>query len=145
MRKTIDVKAILMAAGWRPGRKRDVEVWRRELAQHDFSMSAPVSQFLEEFGGIAIGLRGSGVRTAREPFAIDPMLGAWLGEFIRGFESETIGPLCPVGEVGAGGEGTLVAAEDGEILILAEDGDGEVIAAIGYGYDALANLIVGDY
>ncbi|WHM40853.1 SUKH-3 domain-containing protein [Streptomyces sp. BPTC-684] len=110
-----EVEGVLRAAGWFPGRRVDIEPWRKSM--RGFSLHAAAEEFLREFGGIRVRISGPGITCAREPFVIDPDL-AYGEEEKFAYLSEQFGrAFFPVGEHG-NGEFYLAIDAEGVLYLL---------------------------
>jgi hypothetical protein len=132
-----EVRRVLLAAGWQPGRRVDTAGWRTQLEAAGFAMHDAAERFLAEFGGLTIDLSGPGLSMARQPFELDPLL--CLGEDDRFAEwGEVIGrSLFPLGELDKG-RFFLGIDETGEVYLIET-----WLASFGPARDAIGNLILG--
>ncbi|CAL9611208.1 hypothetical protein SUDANB58_05639 [Streptomyces sp. enrichment culture] len=132
-----EVRGVLEASGWTPGRKVDTGRWRSMFESVGLAMHDAAESFLQEFGGLTVNVSGPGVSCARTPFALDPEL-AW-GEDDRFAEwGESIGyrPF-PLGELD-NGRFFLVIDEVGVIYLVET-----WVADFGPMPQALENLVLG--
>ncbi|WP_372405119.1 SUKH-3 domain-containing protein [Streptomyces luteireticuli] len=137
MRFSDEVDRVLREAGWVPGRCVDPEPWLSALEAEGLSRHKAVSDFLAEFGGVAVNISGSGISRAREPFELDPML--CIGEGDRFLEwSEEIGrSIFPVGEHDMGR--FFLGVDERSELYLVETW----VASFGPMPEAMENLVLG--
>ena len=111
-----EVRRALEEVGWYPGRRApQATVWANALREEGYVVDETVEAVLAEFGGLRYDQRGPGVDFAREPFALDPMLGsgekdrfAWRGSGLGFF---------PLGE-GAGGHAFVVVSREGALYLV---------------------------
>jgi len=133
-----ETEETLRAAGWWPGRRVPVDLWRGTLQQSGLvHLHAAAAGFLTEFGGLSVSLSGPGITCAKTPFEFDPEL--CIGEEDRFAEwGETIGrDLFPIGELDQG-RFFLGIDEHSEIYLIAD-----WVAAFGPLKDAMEKLVQG--
>lgn len=132
-----EVRRVLLAARWRPGRRVDTAGWRTQLEAAGFVMHDAAERFLAEFGGLTFDLSGPGLSKAREPFELDPLLCLGEDDRFAGW-GECIGrSLFPLGELDKG-RYFLGIDETGEVYLIAD-----WLASFGPARDAIGNLILG--
>ncbi|QDN74690.1 hypothetical protein FNV64_02265 [Streptomyces sp. S1A1-7] len=131
------VDRVLREAGWTPGRRVDAEPWLAAFEAEGLHRHPVVSDFLAEFGGLAVNISGPGINRAREPFEFDPML--CLGEGDRFLEwGEEIGKS--VFPIGVHDEGRFfLGIDEYSELYLVETW----VASFGRMPEAMSNLILG--
>lgn len=135
---TAETEETLRAAGWYPGRRVSVDVWRERLeASGEVRMHDAAERFLAEFGGLSMRISGPGITCARTPFTFD-------AEFLVGEEGrfaewgQEIGhDLFPIGELDEG-RFFLGIDENSEIYLVET-----WVAAFGTAQDALEKLVLG--
>ncbi|MFJ5050523.1 SUKH-3 domain-containing protein [Streptomyces sp. NPDC088719] len=132
-----EVRKVLKASGWRPGRRKDVGRWRLMFERSGLAMHDAAESFLREFGGLTVRISGPGITCAREPFELDPRLA--LGEEDRFLEwGEEMGRhLFPIGELDHGR--FFLGIDEATEIYLVETW----VASFGPMPEALENLILG--
>jgi hypothetical protein len=132
-----ETEHVLLAAGWRPGRRVDTAEWRTRLEASGFAMHDAAERFLAEFGGLTFEHGGPGISQVRAPFELDPLL--CLGEDDRFADwGEVIHrTLFPLGELDEG-RFFLGIDESGVVYLIAD-----WLASYGMARDAIENLILG--
>lgn len=97
-----EVVGALGAAGWVPGRRVDVEPWRRMFAGSGLDMHPAAEAFLAESGGLRVDVSGPGITVASTPFDLDPApCQGEEGRFL-GWRERTGRRLHPLGELDHG-------------------------------------------
>ncbi|MET9492800.1 SUKH-3 domain-containing protein [Nocardia sp. NPDC006630] len=136
-RFTNETERVLRASGWLPGRQVDTSSWRERTELGGFRWNAAADRFLEEFGGLAVDISGSGINSAREPFDLDPTLVD--GEDHRFAQwAEIVGEsITPVGELDSG-RYFLGMSASGNLYLVAD-----WLALFGQIPEALESLIRG--
>lgn len=115
-----DVQAVLLNAGWTPGRCviAEMETWTQRLTSKGLELFPAASNMLLEFGGLSIVQHGFGEEFARESFNFDPLHGEYEADFFSS-HSQLIGEkLFPIGEC-MGGVALLGISESGKIYAFA--------------------------
>ncbi|MEV5881011.1 SUKH-3 domain-containing protein [Streptomyces sp. NPDC052101] len=132
-----EVREVLEASGWTPGRKVDTGRWRSMFITVGLAMHDAAEAFLQEFGGLTVNVSGPGISCARTPFALDPEL-AW-GEDDRFVQwGESIGHrLFPLGELDHGR--FFLGINEVGVIYLVET----FVASFGPMPQALENLVLG--
>ncbi|MGW1910417.1 SUKH-3 domain-containing protein [Streptomyces sp. NPDC002076] len=132
------VEETLRAAGWRPGRRVPVQLWREMLeATGLVRMHEAAELFLSEFGGLDVRISGPGIDVAKTPFHFDPE--QVVGEEDRFADwSVTVGrDIFPIGELDEG-RFFLGIDEGGEICLIET-----WVATFGRAQEALEKLVLG--
>src|SRR5262245_31446767 len=114
---------LLRRAGWYPGRHASelVSLWKADPVLSDnFEMFESAERILLEFGGLSVNQRGPGQTCAREPFTIDPTIGAYEIDRFTQFSTLLETRLYPLGEA-AGGYYFLAVGENNHVYLLMED------------------------
>jgi hypothetical protein len=117
------VEAELERAGWHPGRSVGnlVSEWSRRLDRPDgFRMFPAARDALAEFGGLAGGLSGPGVKRSRSSFRLDPTLAIGEEDRFRKYAASLTTGLYPLGEAGDG-HAFLAIDEQGGVYLLMDD------------------------
>ena len=127
----------LRRAGWRAGRRVDVEVWRAVLAG-EYAMHGAAEKFLAEFGGLEVAVGGRLVDRPVLAFDFDPLLGEGDGERLAAWGADLGRTLFPVGAFVVGHPFVLAVDETGELYHV-----GESIASYGPLPGALDVLVRG--
>jgi hypothetical protein len=127
----------LHRAGWREGRRVDVETWRAALAG-ECTMHAAAAEFLAEFGGLEVAVGGRLVDRPVLAFDLDPLLGEGDGERLAAWGEDLGRSLFPVGAFTVGHPFVLAVDETGEVYHV-----GESIASYGVLPGALDTLVRG--
>jgi hypothetical protein len=93
---------------------------------------------LDEFGGIRVGVSGSGVEVGTTDFELDPMACVHLGEEMSFLQKKLELNLYPLGEAG-NGHGYLMVDEHGGVYILFDG-----IQKVAHSFDdAVERLLLG--
>jgi hypothetical protein len=92
----------LSASGWKPGRRVAVDKWRTDLESEGFVMHKAAEDFLSEFGGLFVDVRGPGLEYARVPFELDPMLCSGEQDRFAGWGRKLGKSFFPIGELDYG-------------------------------------------
>jgi SUKH-3 immunity protein len=134
---TPEVEGILREAGWRPGRHAYVETWLERFAELGCEASDAAIEFLVEFGGLDVQISGRGLRRAREPFVLDPIL--CEGDLDRFVDwSGLLGRrLFPIGVLGSAM--TCLGMDERSVIYLVESR----ISSFGPMPSALEGLVLG--
>ncbi|MBO3744961.1 SUKH-3 domain-containing protein [Streptosporangiaceae bacterium NEAU-GS5] len=62
-----EIRAVLVKAGWRPGRRVSPSQWIQPLEEEGFQFNGAALEILSEFGGLKIvGLLRDGIQSAME-------------------------------------------------------------------------------
>ncbi|RKE21617.1 SUKH-3 domain-containing protein [Streptomyces sp. TLI_171] len=112
-----EVREILLASGWHPGRAVEAARWTAPLAAAGLAVHEAVRGFLAEFAGVAVDFSGPGVTCAREPFEIDPLLCAGEEDRFLGWSERLGRSLFPIGELDHG-RFLLGMDEQGEVYLV---------------------------
>jgi hypothetical protein len=112
-----ETESILVAAGWKPGRRVDVSAWRDQLEGRGLTMHDAAERFLQEFGGMDVRASGSGVTSAKEPFQFDPTLALGEEDSFELWSRRSGHSLFPLGELDRG-RFFLGIDEEGEIYLV---------------------------
>jgi SUKH-3 immunity protein of toxin-antitoxin system len=132
------VRRTLRNAGWYPRRRVDIAGWRDSLAPEGFELHAGARDFLKEFGGLAVNVRGPGRDHARISFVLNPLRCSGQKKWFDSLAGPTAGQLYPVGEE-RDGNASLAIDASGIVYTLFNS----QIKRIGTGPTALARLIEG--
>ncbi|MFD7513330.1 SUKH-3 domain-containing protein [Streptomyces niveus] len=132
-----EVDRVLREAHWAPGRQVDAEPWLASFEAEGLQRHPAVSEFLTEFGGLAVNISGPGISRAREPFELDPMLCLGEGDRFLEWGGEIGRSIFPVG-VHDGGRFFLGIDEHGELYLVET-----WVASFGRMPEAMSNLILG--
>lgn len=131
------VAEILLRAGWRPGRKVDVESWRTDLGD-EYVMHRAAEEFLGEFGGLRVRIGGQLAERSVMAFEFDPLHGEGDGGRLADWGADLGRSLFPVGAFITGHPFVLAIDETGELYHV-----GESIAGYGPMPEALVTLAQG--
>jgi hypothetical protein len=132
-----EVEGVLREAGWTPERRVEVDGLVAPFATEGLRPHRAAIDFLAEFAGLDIQIRGPGVTRAREPFELDPSLCEGEEGRFADWGQEIGHELFPIGELD-NGRYFLGIDENGEVYVIET-----WVASFGVMPDAMENLVRG--
>jgi hypothetical protein len=147
-----EVAEALIGAGWRPGRRNDVQAraWGLRLASHaspggrQHTVFPAALDAFARYGGLTVEPDGAAdpqgpEEVARSGFTLDPLRALHTVETLTALAARIGAALAPLGEE-AGGVGILAIDEQGRVFVLDHAGEWFLGASID---EALGTLVLG--